>query len=63
VALPEKEAAVAVLRMHEGYNDAELEVTGEAPAESIDWLDMKAQMDKKTVAAVPQIVAQIAKLV
>jgi hypothetical protein len=41
VALPEKEAAVAVLRMREGYSDAELEVTGEAPAESIDWLDMK----------------------
>jgi hypothetical protein len=41
VALPEKEAAVAVLRMREGYNDAELEVTGEAPAESIDWLDIK----------------------
>jgi hypothetical protein len=41
VALPEKEAAVAVLRMREGYNDAELEVIGEAPAESIDWLDIK----------------------
>jgi hypothetical protein len=27
--------------MREGYNDAELEVTGEAPAESIDWLDIK----------------------
>jgi hypothetical protein len=35
VALPEKEAAVAVLRMREGYNDAEIEVTGEAPAESV----------------------------
>jgi hypothetical protein len=41
VALPEKEAAVAVLRMREGYSDAELEVTGEAAAESIDWLDIK----------------------
>jgi hypothetical protein len=41
VALPEKEAAVTVLRMREGYNDAELEVTGEAPTEFIDWLDIK----------------------
>jgi hypothetical protein len=41
VALPEKEAAVTVLRMREGYNDAEIEVTGEAPAESVDWLDIK----------------------
>jgi hypothetical protein len=41
VALPEKDAAVAVLRMREGFNDAELEVTGEAPAESLDWLDIK----------------------
>jgi hypothetical protein len=41
VALPEKDAAVAVLRMREGYNDAELEVIGEAPAESVDWLDIK----------------------
>jgi hypothetical protein len=41
VALPEKEAAVTVLRMCEGYNDAELEVAGEAPAEFIDWLDIK----------------------
>jgi len=36
VALPEKEAAVTVLRMREGHNDAELEVFGEAPAEFID---------------------------
>jgi hypothetical protein len=41
VALPEKDAAVAVLRMREGYNDAELEVIGEAPAESVDWLEIK----------------------
>jgi hypothetical protein len=41
VALPEKDAAVAVLRMREGYGDAELEVTGQAPAESVDWLDIK----------------------
>ena len=41
VALPEKEAAVAVLRMREGYSDAELEVFGQAPAESVDWLDIK----------------------
>jgi hypothetical protein len=41
VALPEKEAAVAVLRMREGYSDAELEVSGEAPAESVEWLDIK----------------------
>src|ERR1700751_2241916 len=41
VALPEKEAAVAVLRMREGDSDGELEVTGEAAAESIDWLDIK----------------------
>ena len=34
VALPESEAAIAVLRMREGYNDAELEVTGQASAES-----------------------------
>jgi hypothetical protein len=40
VALPEKDAAVAVLRMREGFNDAELEVMGEAPAESLDWLDI-----------------------
>ncbi len=42
VALPEKDAAIAVLRMREGYDDAELEVVGEAPAESVDWLDIKA---------------------
>ena len=41
VALPEKEAAVAVLRMREGFSDAELEVSGQAPAKSVDWLDMK----------------------
>jgi len=41
VALPEKDAAIAVLRMREGYDDAELEVVGEAPAESVDWLDIK----------------------
>ena len=41
VALPESEAAIAVLRMREGYNDAELEVTGQASAESVDWLDIK----------------------
>ena len=41
VALPEKEAAIAVLRMREGFNDAELEVIGEASAESVDWLDIK----------------------
>ncbi|MGO9045554.1 MAG: hypothetical protein ACLQFW_01520 [Xanthobacteraceae bacterium] len=41
VALPEKDAAIAVLRMREGYDDAELEVIGEAPAESVDWLDIK----------------------
>jgi hypothetical protein len=41
VALPDKDAAVAVLRMREGYNDAELEVTGQASAESVDWLDIK----------------------
>jgi hypothetical protein len=42
VALPEKDAAVAVLRMREGYDDADLEVVGEAPAESVDWLDIEA---------------------
>jgi hypothetical protein len=42
VALPQKEAAVAVLRMRHGFDDAELEVIGEAPAESLDWLDIKA---------------------
>jgi hypothetical protein len=41
VALPERDAAVAVLRMREGYDDAELEVTGQASAESVDWLDIK----------------------
>ena len=41
VALPEKEAAVAVLRMREGYSDASLAVVGQAPAESVDWLDIK----------------------
>lgn len=41
VALPEKDAAIAVLRMREGYDDAELEVIGEAPAESVAWLDIK----------------------
>jgi hypothetical protein len=41
VALPEKDAAIAVLRMREGYDDAELEVTGQASAESVDWLDIK----------------------
>jgi hypothetical protein len=41
VALPERDAAIAVLRMREGFNDAELVVTGEAPAESVDWLDIK----------------------
>lgn len=41
VALPEKEAAVAVLRMREGYSDASLAVVGQAPAEFVDWLDIK----------------------
>jgi hypothetical protein len=41
VALPEKEAAVAVLRMREGFNDAELEVVGQVPAESIEGQDIK----------------------
>jgi hypothetical protein len=41
VALPESDAAVAVIRMREGYDDAELEVTGQASAESLDWLDIK----------------------
>jgi hypothetical protein len=41
VALPEKDAAVAVLCMREGYDDEELEVTGQASAESVDWLDIK----------------------
>ena len=37
VALPERKgAAVAVLRMCEGYDDAELEVTRQLPAESVD---------------------------
>ena len=39
VALPEKEAAVAVLRMREDYSDAELEVFGQAPPSlSIGWI-------------------------
>ena len=41
VALPEKEAAVAVLRMREGFDDAELEVIGEVPDPSIEGLDIK----------------------
>jgi hypothetical protein len=41
VALPEREAAIAVLRMREGFDDAELIVSGEALAESVDWLDIK----------------------
>jgi len=41
VALPEEEAAVAVLRMREGYDDAELEVTGQASADLLEWLDIK----------------------
>lgn len=41
VALPEKDAAVAVLRMREGYSDAALTVVGQAPAEFVDWLDIK----------------------
>jgi hypothetical protein len=41
VALPEKEAAVAVLRMREGFNDAELEVIGEVPDPSVEGLDIK----------------------
>jgi hypothetical protein len=41
VALPEKEAAVAVLRMREGFDDAELEVIGEVPDQSIEGLDIK----------------------
>jgi hypothetical protein len=41
VALPDKDAAIAVLRMREGFDDAELEVTGQAPAESLEWLNIK----------------------
>ena len=41
VALPEKAAAVAVLRMREGFDDAELEVIGEVPDPSIEGLDIK----------------------
>jgi hypothetical protein len=40
VALPQNDAAIAVLRMRHGFDDAELEVIGEAPAESLDWLDI-----------------------
>jgi hypothetical protein len=41
VALPEREAAIAVLRMRHGFDDAELEVAGEATADALDWLDIK----------------------
>jgi hypothetical protein len=41
VALPQKDAAIAVLRMRHGFDDAELEVAGEAPAEMLEWLDIK----------------------
>jgi hypothetical protein len=41
VALPEKEAAVAVLRMREGFNDAELEVIGEVPDPSVEGWDIR----------------------
>jgi hypothetical protein len=41
VALPQKDAALAVLRMRHGFDDAELEVAGEAPAEMLEWLDIK----------------------
>jgi hypothetical protein len=41
VALPQQEAAIAVLRMRHGFDDAELEVAGEAPAETLEWLDIK----------------------
>ena len=44
VALPEKDAAIAVLRMREGYDDAELEVIGEAPANpSLGWISSPAK--------------------
>jgi len=41
VALPEREAAIDVLRMRHGFDDAELEVAGEAPADALEWLDIK----------------------
>ena len=44
VALPEKEAAVAVLRMREGYNDAELEVIKRPrPNPSTGWISNRAK--------------------
>jgi hypothetical protein len=41
VALPQKDAAIAVLRMRHGFDDAELEVAGEAQPEELEWLDIK----------------------
>jgi hypothetical protein len=41
VALPQKEAAMAVLRMRHGFDDAELEAVGEAQAEELEWLEIK----------------------
>jgi hypothetical protein len=41
VALPQREAAIAVLRMRHGFDDAKLEVAGEAQSQELDWLDIK----------------------
>ena len=41
VALPQKDAAIAVLRMRHGFDDAELEVAGEAQPQELEWLDIK----------------------
>jgi hypothetical protein len=51
VALPQKEAAIAVLRMRHGFDDAELEVAGEAPAETLEWLDIKPGQILRVLAA------------
>jgi hypothetical protein len=41
VALPQKEAAIAVLRMRHGFDDAELQPAGEAQPQELEWLDIK----------------------
>jgi hypothetical protein len=43
VALPEKEAAVTVLRMCEGYNDAEKSLERPLPSSSTGWTSNRAK--------------------
>jgi hypothetical protein len=41
VAIPDRYAAIEALRIRKDLQDAELTVSGEAPPDFVDWLDVK----------------------